>query len=69
MQTPRSIAAGGRRAEIFRQLDVFRTRYRELILARYPKIPRRVSGYENLDELLPENGFNVARALVGTEGT
>src|SRR5699024_3283120 len=35
---------------------------------RYPKIPRRVSGY-NLDELLPENGFNVARALVGSEGT
>ena len=34
----------------------------------FPKIPRRVSGY-NLDELLPENGFNVARALVGTEGT
>ena len=33
-----------------------------------PQIPRRVSGY-NLDELLPENGFNVARALVGTEGT
>ena len=32
------------------------------------RIPRRVSGY-NLDELLPENGFNVARALVGTEGT
>src|SRR5262249_22985662 len=31
--------------------------------------PRRVSGYENLDELLPENGFNVARALVGTEST
>ena len=31
-------------------------------------IPRRVSGY-NLDQLLPENGFNVARALVGTEGT
>jgi FAD/FMN-containing dehydrogenase len=39
-----------------------------LIRARYPKIPRRVSGY-NLDELLPENGFNVARALVGSEGT
>jgi Fe-S oxidoreductase len=27
-----------------------------------------VSGY-NLDDLLPENGFNVARALVGSEGT
>ncbi len=63
------LAAGGRRAEIFRQLDAFRARYRDLILAKYPKIPRRVSGYENLDDLLPEHGFNVARALVGTEGT
>ncbi len=63
------LAAGGRRAEIFRQLDEFRNRYRDLILAKYPKIPRRVSGYENLDELMPERGFNVARALVGTEGT
>ena len=35
---------------------------------RFPHIPRRVSGY-NLPQLLPENGFNVARALVGTEGT
>ncbi len=39
-----------------------------LVRARYPDIPRRVSGY-NLDELLPENGFHVARALVGSEGT
>src|SRR5207302_430458 len=39
-----------------------------LIRTRFPKIPRRVSGY-NLDELLPERGFNLARALVGTEGT
>ena len=38
------------------------------IRAGYPRIPRRVSGY-NLDELLPENGFHLARALVGTEGT
>jgi FAD/FMN-containing dehydrogenase/Fe-S oxidoreductase len=39
-----------------------------LVRARFPSIPRRVSGY-NLDELLPEHGFNVARALVGTEST
>ena len=39
-----------------------------LIREKYPRIPRRVSGF-NLDELLPENGFNVAAALVGTEGT
>jgi FAD/FMN-containing dehydrogenase/Fe-S oxidoreductase len=38
------------------------------IRARYPQIPRRVSGY-NLDELLGENGFEVARSLVGTEST
>jgi FAD/FMN-containing dehydrogenase len=30
--------------------------------------PRRVSGY-GLEHLLPENGFDVAKALVGSEGT
>lgn len=63
------LAQGGRRAEIYGALDAFRQRYGDLIRARYPKIPRRVSGYANLDELLPEKGFHVARALVGTEGT
>ncbi|MDQ6914167.1 MAG: 4Fe-4S dicluster domain-containing protein, partial [Verrucomicrobiota bacterium] len=43
-------------------------KYAPLIRERYPKIPRRVSGY-NLDDLLPENGFHVARALAGSEGT
>jgi FAD/FMN-containing dehydrogenase len=62
------IAAGGRRGEIYRRLDALQRRYAELIRRRYPKIPRRVSGY-NLDNLLPENGFHVARALVGSEGT
>ena len=32
------------------------------------QIQRQVSGY-HLSNLLPENGFNVARALVGSEGT
>lgn len=62
------IAAGGKRGEIYRKLVELRDRYARLIRERYPNIPRRVSGY-NLDELLPENGFNVARALVGSEGT
>src|SRR5207248_3402941 len=62
------VAAGGRHGEIYRQLDELRHRYADLIRARYPQIPRRVSGY-NLDELLPEKGFNIARALVGSEGT
>ena len=59
---------GGRPAEIYRNLRSIRDRYGDLVRARFPQIPRRVSGY-NLDELLPERGFNVARALVGTEGT
>jgi FAD/FMN-containing dehydrogenase/Fe-S oxidoreductase len=62
------IAAGGRRGQIYRALLTLRDAYGDLIRQRYPKIPRRVSGY-NLDELLPERGFNVARALVGTEST
>lgn len=32
------------------------------------RIPRQVSGYQ-LANLLPENGFDVARALVGSEGS
>jgi FAD/FMN-containing dehydrogenase len=62
------ITEGGRRGEIYRRLDALRWRYADQIRKRYPRIPRRVSGY-NLDELLPERGFNVARALVGSEGT
>lgn len=64
----RIITGGGRRGEIYRALDELRNKYADLIRKKYPKIPRRVSGY-NLDQLLPEFGFNVAGALVGTEGT
>ena len=63
------IKQGGRRGEIYSTLRGHsRSSTADLIRAKYPHIPRRVSGY-NLDQLLPENGFNVARALVGTEGT
>jgi FAD/FMN-containing dehydrogenase len=64
----RIVAAGGRRGEIYSQLKALCDREADRIRARYPKIPRRVSGY-NLDDLLPENGFDIARALVGTEST
>lgn len=62
------VAAGGRQAEIYSALRTLRDRYADLIRQKFPTIKRRVSGI-NLDQLLPENGFNVARALVGTEGT
>jgi len=64
----RILAAGGRPAEIYSALARLRDRYATLIRERFPQIPRRVSGY-NLDWLLPENGFHVARSLVGSEGT
>ena len=70
-QLDRIIASGGRKGEVYRQLRDLRDRYLAEIRTGYPSVtdlPRRVSGF-NLDELLPEKGFNVARALVGTEST
>jgi FAD/FMN-containing dehydrogenase/Fe-S oxidoreductase len=64
----RILAAGGRRADIYRRLKQIGTQYAEEIRARYPRILRRISGY-NLPDLLPESDFNLASALVGTEGT
>ena len=64
----RILASGNRPAEIYSTLRAIRDQYASLIRAKFPRIPRRVSGY-NLDELLPEAGFDVARSLVGTEGT
>lgn len=64
----RIVREGGRKAEIYTKLRALRDRYADLIRSRYPDIPRRVSGY-NLPALLPENGFHVARALIGSEGT
>jgi FAD/FMN-containing dehydrogenase/Fe-S oxidoreductase len=66
----RCIGQGGRTGDIFRYLKSLRSHYAELIKERYPKIPRRISGY-NLDQLIPDRDgrFNIARALVGSEGT
>ncbi len=62
------IRKGGREGKIYARLKNIRDRYAQQIRDRYPRIPRRVSGY-NLDQLLPENGFHLARALVGSEST
>jgi Fe-S oxidoreductase/FAD/FMN-containing dehydrogenase len=54
--------------------DIYRTLYRianenrQEIDDRYPKIMRRVAGY-NLDELIKPGPFNLAKFLVGSEGT
>ncbi|HKN15338.1 MAG TPA: FAD-linked oxidase C-terminal domain-containing protein [Candidatus Sulfotelmatobacter sp.] len=62
------VQQGGRRGEIYAKLQTIAATYGDLVRQRFPNIPRRVSGY-NLNHLLPENGFHIARALVGSEGT
>jgi FAD/FMN-containing dehydrogenase/Fe-S oxidoreductase len=64
----RIIAAGGPRGELYAKLKAFRDKYADEIRRRFPVLPRRVSGY-NIDALLPENNFHVAKALVGSEST
>jgi FAD/FMN-containing dehydrogenase/Fe-S oxidoreductase len=64
----RILASGGRQATLYRDLVALRDRHLAAIRTGFPQIPRRVSGY-NLEALLPEHGLDVARALVGSEGT
>jgi FAD/FMN-containing dehydrogenase/Fe-S oxidoreductase len=58
----------GEAGRIYRDLHRLADSRAALVRVQTPQLTRRVSGY-NLDQLLPENGFNLARALVGTEGT
>lgn len=62
------LAQGGRAAQIATALQALAHDNADRIREKFPPIPRRVSGY-NLPALLPENGFHIARSLVGSEGT
>jgi FAD/FMN-containing dehydrogenase/Fe-S oxidoreductase len=66
----RAAAEPGPSGAIFALLRSFRDRYAQRIQSGFPDLPRRVSGY-NLDQLLPgpDGSFNLARTLVGSEGT
>ena len=55
-------------AKIYREALRLGEEYRPEIEKRYPRIPRRVSGY-NLDELLDPDEVNLAKLIVGSEGT
>jgi FAD/FMN-containing dehydrogenase len=50
------------------RLRALAERYGDAIRRELGRFPRQVSGYA-LQHLLPENGFDVAKALVGSEGT
>ena len=64
----RLASEGGRSGQIHRDLKDLADKWSGEIRERFPEIPRRVSGY-NLPRLLPEAGFDVAKSLVGSEGT
>ena len=53
---------------MYRTVNRLVTENREEINARYPKIMRRVGGY-NLDGVIREGGGNLCRLIVGSEGT
>lgn len=58
----------GREGIIYRTVHDVTTASAEEIRARFPKVLRRVSGY-NLDRMLPPRPFNLAELFVGSEGT
>jgi FAD/FMN-containing dehydrogenase/Fe-S oxidoreductase len=60
--------APGLEGQIYREVARIRGQYRDEIARRYPKHWRRVCGY-NLDELIKDRPLNMARLIVGSEGT
>ena len=65
---PRDAAATARAEHLTTELRDLATDHLAAIRTELGRIPRQVSGY-HLRHLLPEEGFDVARALVGSEGT
>ena len=55
-------------SKVYREISRLAQQHKSEIVARYPKIMRRVSGY-NLDEFIKPQPFNLSRMLVGSEGT
>jgi FAD/FMN-containing dehydrogenase/Fe-S oxidoreductase len=58
----------GAEGRIYREIAAIRQDFAEEIRARYPKHWRRVAGY-NLNEAIKDFPLNVARIVVGSEGT
>lgn len=58
----------GREGEIYRQFRTLIRSNEPEILARFPKVMRRVQGY-NLDEFAGKEHWNLSKLLCGSEGT
>ncbi|MGP3975669.1 FAD-binding and (Fe-S)-binding domain-containing protein [Streptomyces sp. 8N114] len=63
-----AVAAGGERGELIASLHRLAESNLATLRTELGRFPRQVSGYA-LEQLLPERRFNLARALVGSEGT
>ncbi|MEX1079550.1 MAG: FAD-binding and (Fe-S)-binding domain-containing protein [Homoserinimonas sp.] len=61
-------AAAARAEKLTEELRVLAAANLSMFRLELERIPRQVSGF-HLAQLLPEHGFDVARALVGSEGT
>ncbi|MBA2667310.1 MAG: FAD-binding protein [Trueperaceae bacterium] len=62
------LAAPGTEGEVYRSVARIVRDHADEIEARYPKVMRRVGGY-NLDELVAPKPFNLAKLVCGSEGT
>lgn len=54
--------------DLYNNIKGIRDKFADAIEKNFPRIPRRVSGY-NLDELIKTDNFNLAKLIVGSEGT
>ena len=57
-----------REGEIYRRFRVLINEHRQEIIDRFPKVMRRVGGY-NLDEFIGEGDWNLSKLVCGSEGT
>ena len=62
------VNAGGVEGKIYQEVRRIADENRDEIETRYPKILRRVGGY-NLDEFVNDGPFNLCKMAVGSEGT
>jgi FAD/FMN-containing dehydrogenase/Fe-S oxidoreductase len=66
VQEKRTLAS--REGEIYRTVFHLQQEYSNDIRDHFPKIPRRVSGY-NLEELIKDEKLNLAKIIAGSEGS
>ncbi len=62
------VAGQGREGRLYREVVRIVRENEDEIADRYPKVMRRVGGY-NLDELVGDGPFNLAKLVCGSEGT